>query len=75
MQAATLMARYRRVESSEGVVTASHMQHGLVLRVRVKFDRRARYALNAGLATGPAFTGAWNNVGWGPGGRARPASI
>ena len=68
VQAAALMARYRRIETSDGTVNANHLQDGLLLRVRVKFDRKARYALNAGVATGPAFTAAWNNAGWGTGG-------
>jgi len=66
--AANLMLRYRRVESSEGFVNANHMQDGFLLRARLKFDRAGHYAVNAGIATGPTFTGAWNNTGWGTGG-------
>src|SRR5262245_6904534 len=49
---ATFMARYRRVESSEGFVNANHMQDGFLLRARLKLDRRGRYALNGSWATG-----------------------
>jgi len=68
VQAATVMARYRRVESSVGVVIANHMQDSLLLRPRVKFDPKGHYALNATLQTGNNFTASWNNVGWGTGG-------
>jgi len=68
VQAAAVQARYRRVETSAGVVAANHMQDSLVLRTRVKFDPKGRYALASTLQTGPTFTGSWNNVGWGTGG-------
>jgi hypothetical protein len=68
LQAAAVMARYRRVESSSDTLLANHMQDSLVLRGRVKFDARGRYALGATFQTGNTFTGSWNNVGWGTGG-------
>ena len=68
VQAATVQARYRRVESSANVVIANHMQDSLLLRTRIKFDAKGRYGLNSTLQTGPTFTGSWNNVGWGTGG-------
>jgi hypothetical protein len=68
LQTASVLARYRRIETSKGVVSSNHVQDGLALKARIKFDAKAKYTLNAGLATGTSFTGGWNNVGWGTGG-------
>ena len=68
VQAAAIQARYRRVETSAGIVAANHMQDSLLLRTRVKFDAKGRYGLASTLQTGNSFTGSWNNVGWGTGG-------
>jgi len=35
--------------------------------MRFKFDAHARYSLRATVATGPSFTGGWDNTGWGTG--------
>lgn len=68
VQAATVLARYRHVVSSTGTLVANHMQDSFLLRPRVKFDAKGRYALSATLQTGNNFTASWNNVGWGTGG-------
>ncbi len=68
VQAANVLARYRHVVSSTGVLVANHMQDSFLLRPRVKFDAKGRYALSATLQTGNNFTASWNNVGWGTGG-------
>jgi hypothetical protein len=67
LQSASLLTRYRYIDTSTGVVTSNQQQHQESFRGRLKFDSRGRYALNAGLATGAAFTSGWNNTGWGMG--------
>lgn len=67
LQAATLQARYRWMETSKGTVTADQVQAGLALRARLKLDRGARVTVNAGLATGNALTSGWNATGIGTG--------
>ena len=64
---AQLGMRYRVIENSADVVTNHHLQHREQFRARLKFDRRARYALHAGLFTGTSFTSSWNNTGVGTG--------
>jgi hypothetical protein len=70
VQTASVMARYRRVETTADVVTSNHMQDSVALKARFKFDPKGRLTLNAGVATGSSFTGGWNNTGWGTGGDA-----
>jgi hypothetical protein len=65
---ATFLARYRRVETSAGVIASNHLQDSMALKARFKFDAKGRYTLNAGIATGTSFTGGWNNAGLGTGG-------
>jgi hypothetical protein len=65
VQNVTVNLRYRYVETGAGVVTTNQLQHRETFRGRVKFDARARYALNVGLFTGVRFTSGWDNTGWG----------
>jgi hypothetical protein len=67
VQNATLNIRYRFVNNSAGVTTTNQIQHRETLRVRLKFDARARYAINFGLFTGVRFTSGWDNTGLGLG--------
>jgi hypothetical protein len=67
VQAATLSARMRKIETSAGVVTSRDLQHSDQLRVRAKLDSRNRYAIVAGAATGETFTSNWLNTGAGIG--------
>jgi len=69
LQTTSVMARYRRVETSAGLITSNQLQDSLALKARVKFDPKGAYAVNAGVGTGVSFTGGWNNVGVGTGGR------
>jgi hypothetical protein len=68
VQTASFLARYRRVESSAGIVMSNHLQDSIALKARFKFDAKGRYSINAGIATGTSFTGGWNNTGLGTGG-------
>ena len=68
VQTASLLARYRRIETSGGIATSNHMQDSVALKVRFKFDKKGNYTINGGAATGSSFTGGWNNAGWGTGG-------
>ncbi len=68
LQAASVIGRYRRVETSTGVVASNHLQDSLVLRARFKFDSQAAYSVNVAVGTGTGFTSGYNNTGWGTGG-------
>jgi hypothetical protein len=67
LQMATLNLRYRYIDNSSGVVTTNQLQHREVFKGRLKFDADGKYSLNAGVFTGRAFNGGWNNTGWGTG--------
>ena len=67
VQNATLNARYRFIDTSEGTVTTNQIQHRETLRARVKFDAPGKYALNVGISSGSRFTSGWNNTGIGLG--------
>jgi len=67
LQMATLNLRYRYIDNSLGIVTTNQLQHREVFKGRLKFDADGKYSLNAGIFTGRAFTGGWNNTGWGTG--------
>lgn len=75
LQNATLNLRYRFIDTSAGVVTTNQLQHRETLRARLKFDTRARYALNVGAFTGQRFTSGWNNTGVGLGDWQGPLSV
>ena len=68
LQTASIQARYRRVETSAGLVASDQAQDSIALKARVKFDSNGKYSVNAGAATGTSFTGGWNNTGIGTGG-------
>jgi hypothetical protein len=68
LQTASIQLRYRRLETSGGVVSNNHAQDSIALKARVKFDSKGKYSVNAGAATGTSFTGGWNNTGIGTGG-------
>ncbi len=67
LQAASLLARYRRVETSAGTVISNQLQDSVALKARFKFDAAGRYTINAGAATGRTFSSGWNNTGVGTG--------
>jgi hypothetical protein len=67
LQMATLNLRYRYIDNSLGIVTSNQLQHREVFKGRLKFDADGKYSLNVGVFTGRAFTGGWNNTGWGTG--------
>lgn len=67
VQAIQLDARYRLIESSDGVVTSNQMQHRETFRGTLKLDPNARYTLQAMAGSGTSFTGSWDNAGPGTG--------
>ncbi len=67
LQAASFLARYRRVETAAGSVAANQLQDSVSLKARIKLDAAGRYSINGSVATGGAFTSGWNNTGWGTG--------
>jgi len=67
LQTATLTARYRFVEDSQGETASNQIQHQEIFRGRFKFDAAGRYSVNATVASGNQFTGSWNNTGAGTG--------
>ena len=70
MQALTVAARYRYIDTSAGVETANHLQHNGQMRFRVKLDPGGHLGVVAGIATGNTFIGGWENLGVGtPGDR------
>ncbi len=74
-QTGTVAARYRYIETSTGVVASNHLQGQTVVKGRFKFDRGARFSVNALAASGSAFTVGWNNTGWGTGDRSWKFSV
>src|SRR5437867_4237068 len=52
-------ARYRFIQTTQGVTTTSHLQYKDSLVVRLKFDEKGRYSLNAGVHTGTTFISGW----------------
>lgn len=66
-QSATIDARYRAIESSEGRVEVHQLQHRQTLRGAFKLDRRARYTVQAAFSTGAAITSSWAPTGLGTG--------
>ena len=67
LQAGTVSARYRTIETSERVRTANQLQYAGNFRGRFKVDPDARLTVNANYATGNNFIGSWNNAGIGTG--------
>jgi hypothetical protein len=64
----TINARYRFIQTTEGITTTSHLQYRDSVVGRFKFDQEGRYTLNAGLHTGKTFISGWDASGWGRGG-------
>jgi hypothetical protein len=69
VQAATLDARYRFIESSAGTTTSNSLQHKQTLKAGLKLDAKGRYAVQALVGTGTSFTGSWEMTGVGIGNR------
>ena len=67
MQTGTLSMRYRRIEMSDGVVSANQLQYQAQLKSRFKFDAKGRLSVTALFATGNSFTLGWNSSGIGTG--------
>ncbi len=67
LQTASFSGRYRYVETSGDVVSATQVQDSVALKARLKLDPKGRFSVNAGVATGSTFTGGWNNTGVGTG--------
>ena len=67
LQTGTTGVRYRSIENSAGVRTASQIQDSGQFKARFKFDPRARLTVNATYSTGNSFTGGWNTTGIGTG--------
>jgi len=67
LQAATVGARYRMVETNTAVISANQVQDNAQFKGRFKFDAKATWTLNAVYATGSNFSGGWNNTGLGTG--------
>lgn len=67
LQAASVLARYRYVETDRHVVTSRQMQDSIALKARFKADARGYYTVNATAGTGASFTSGWNNTGLGTG--------
>lgn len=67
VQAGTIAARYRYIETSTDDVTSSHVQSQVQVRARLKVDPKARLTLNTFIATGNSITGGWNSTGLGTG--------
>ncbi|MFN7945227.1 MAG: hypothetical protein U0Z53_07735 [Blastocatellia bacterium] len=67
LQTVTFSLRYRLVENSSGVTTASQLQHNEAIKGRFKFDSGGKYSINFGVFSGNNFIGSWNNTGAGTG--------
>jgi hypothetical protein len=75
VQNATVNARYRVADNSDGTIITNQIQHRESLRARLKFDARGRYALNVGTFSGSRFTSSWNNTGIGLGRRQKTLGV
>jgi hypothetical protein len=60
LQSATLGLRYRMLENQLGSRSQNWSDHHQGLKLRLKFDRAARYSLTAAAFNGDAFQGSWN---------------
>jgi hypothetical protein len=67
LQVATFAGRYRMVENSAGVRTASQAQYQTSIKAAVRLDAAGRYLVSGSLGTGSTGTGSWNNTGIGTG--------
>lgn len=60
-------ARYRIIDTSQGVRTSNVLQHKQTIRAGLKFDPKGRYSLQTGLGSGSSFTSTWEGTGVGTG--------
>lgn len=67
VDALSLTTRYRLIRTRNGLTTNNQHQYQFNARARLKFDRRARYAVHAGLFSGSSINSGWNNTGIGTG--------
>jgi hypothetical protein len=67
LQAGQTETRYRFIETSAGVTTASQWQHRQSLKTGFKFDEKGNYSIQSFMATGNSFTGGWDPTGVGTG--------
>jgi hypothetical protein len=67
VQNATVVTRYRFVQSSADVTTSNQMQYKETLRVRFNIDPAKRFTVNVGAFSGAGFISSWNNLGPGTG--------
>ncbi len=65
LQVASVMARYRYVETDRHVVTSRQLQDSIGLKGRFRLDAHGYYTVNLGVGTGASFTSGWNNTGLG----------
>lgn len=67
IDALSISTRYRFIDAKNGVTLNNAQQYQVVAKGRFKFDRDGKYSVYAGLFTGNAFSGGWNNTGLGTG--------
>ena len=67
LETVSLSARYHYIDNSEGQTIANNNQYQVTVRGRLRFDRKGKYSVNAGVFTGNSFSGGWNASGWGTG--------
>jgi hypothetical protein len=65
LQSVTLGLRYRMVENNLGTSARNWSDHHQGLKLRLKFDRGARYSLSAVALNGDTFQAGWNLRGLG----------
>ncbi len=66
-QTLTTIWRYRFIENSADVTTATQIQYKDVIRGRFNFDAKHRYTINVGVFTGQNFISTWNSTSIGTG--------
>ena len=67
IDALSVATRCRFIENRAGITVSNQQQFQVVAKGRFKFDRNGKYSVYAGVFTGNAFTGGWNNTGLGTG--------
>ena len=67
MDALSLGTRYRYIEAANETTLVNQQQFQFVARGRFKFDRKGKYSVVFGLATGNTITSGWNITGLGTG--------
>jgi hypothetical protein len=63
----SIATRYRFINARNGATLSNQQQFQFIARGRFKFDRKGKYSVYAGLATGNNITSGWNNTGLGTG--------